>query len=61
MSLDFSLWNPNPHTQIMRFCQSFMNELYRYLGPDKVLSGGLIPKYIEGFLNDIIGYLTTFS
>lgn len=22
--------------QIMRFCQSFMNEMYRYLGPDKV-------------------------
>lgn len=22
--------------QIMRFCQSFMDELYRYLGPDQV-------------------------
>ncbi|KAG9146819.1 hypothetical protein Leryth_005145 [Lithospermum erythrorhizon] len=24
-------------SEIMRFCQSFMNELYRYLGPDKDL------------------------
>lgn len=24
--------------QIMQFCQSFMNEIYRYLGPDKVES-----------------------
>ncbi|XP_031248248.1 uncharacterized protein LOC116106029 isoform X2 [Pistacia vera] len=23
--------------EIMRFCQSFMNEIYRYLGPDKDL------------------------
>ncbi|XAR67649.1 Glutamate dehydrogenase (NADP(+)) [Bertholletia excelsa] len=23
--------------EIMRFCQSFMDELYRYLGPDKLL------------------------
>lgn len=23
--------------QIMRFCQSFINELYRYLGPDQVI------------------------
>ncbi|MCD7450155.1 hypothetical protein HAX54_003936 [Datura stramonium] len=23
--------------EVMRFCQSFMNELYRYLGPEKDL------------------------
>lgn len=32
--------------QIMRFCQSFMDELYRYLGPDQVIRGIVLMLFI---------------
>lgn len=34
---DHDYLTKQPFWQIMRFCQSFMNELYRYMGPDQVL------------------------
>lgn len=36
--------------QVMRFCQSFMNEMYRYLGIDKVTSGRFHSKNIYFYI-----------
>lgn len=38
------------HSQIMRFCQSFMNEMYRYMGPDKVSRMGFCSLASMSFL-----------